>query len=111
VREIAREVVRHVRRHDLLFYAAGLTFHVAVAVVPLLVAWFVTSLALGDELVTTLTLALAEYAPTSLGLQEGVGSLGEVGPRLGIAAFAAALVPATSYGDGPCGRWCSWPVA
>ena len=32
-------------------------------------------------------------------------------PRLGIAAFAAALVPATSYGDGPCGRWCSWPVA
>jgi uncharacterized BrkB/YihY/UPF0761 family membrane protein len=70
VREIAREVVRHVRRHDLLFYAAGLTFHVAVAVVPLLAAWFVTSLALGDE-----------------------------------------LVPATSYGDGPCGRWCSWPVA
>ena len=27
-------------------------------------------------------------------------SLGEVGPRLGIAAFAAALIPATSYGDG-----------
>jgi hypothetical protein len=94
-----------------------------------LVAWFVTSLVLGDELVTTL--ALAEYAPTSLGLQEGVGSPGEVGPRLGIAAFAAALVPATGYGDGLCGRWtgspsgtggprgcgggcwpwCSWPVA
>ncbi len=36
----------------------------------------------------------------SLGLQEGVRSLGEVGPRMGIAAFAAALVPATSYGDG-----------
>jgi uncharacterized BrkB/YihY/UPF0761 family membrane protein len=100
-----------VRRHDLLFYAAGLTFHVPIAVVPLLVAWFVTSLVLGDEPVTTLTLALAEYAPTSLGLQEGVGSLGEVGPRLGIAAFAAALGPATSYGNGPCGRWCSWPVA
>jgi membrane protein len=100
-REVAREVVRHVRRHDLVFYAAGLTFYAAIAVVPvLLVAWFVTSLVLGDELVTTLTLALAEYAPTSLGLQEGVRSLGEVGPRLGIASFAAALIPATSYGDG-----------
>ena len=100
-REVVREVVGHVRRHDLVFYAAGLTFYASIAVVPLLlVAWFVTSLVLGDELVRTLTLALAEYAPTSLGLQEGVRSLGEVGPRMGIAAFAAALVPATSYGDG-----------
>jgi membrane protein len=100
-RELATEVVRHVRRHDLVFYAAGLTFYAAIAVVPLLlVAWFVTSLVLGDDLVRTLTLALSEYAPTSLGLQEGVRSLGEIGPRLGIASFAAALIPATSYGDG-----------
>ena len=89
------------RRHDLVFNAAGLTFYAAIAVVPLLlVAWFVTSLVLGDDLVGTLTTALAAYAPTSLGLREGVESLGEVGPRLGIASFAAALVPATSYGDG-----------
>jgi membrane protein len=100
-RQLAREVARQVRRHDLPFYAAGLTFYAAIAVVPLLlVAWFVTSLVLGDEVVRTLTLALAEYAPTSLGLREGVRSLGEVGPRLGIASLAAALVPATSYGDG-----------
>jgi membrane protein len=100
-RGVATEVVRHVRRHDLVFYAAGLTFYAAIAVVPLLlVAWSVTSLVLGEDLVRTLTLALSEYAPTSLGLQEGVRSLGEVGPRLGIASFAAALIPATSYGDG-----------
>jgi membrane protein len=100
-REVGRELVSHVRRHDLVFYAAGLTFYAAIAVAPLLlVAWFVTSLVLGEELVRTLTLALAQYAPTSLGLQEGVRSLGEVGPRLGLASFAAALVPATSYGDG-----------
>ena len=98
---MTRDVLRHVRRHDLPFYAAGLTFYAAIAVVPLLlVAWFVTSLVLGDEVVRTLTLALAEYAPTSLGLREGVRSLGEVGPRLGIASLAAALIPATSYGDG-----------
>jgi membrane protein len=98
---VLRDLLRHVRRHDLPFYAAGLTFYAAIAVVPLLlVAWWVTSLVLGDEVVTTLTLALAEYAPTSLGLQEGVRSLGQVGPRLGIASFAAALIPATSYGDG-----------
>jgi membrane protein len=90
-----------VRRHNLVFYAAGLTFYAAIAVVPLLlVAWFVTSLMLGEALVRTLTVALAEYAPTSLGLREGVRSLGEVGPRLPMASFAAALVPATSYGDG-----------
>jgi membrane protein len=100
-REVAGEVVRHVRRHDLPFYAAGLTFYAGIAVVPLLlVAWSVTSLVLGDDLVRTLTTALAEYAPASLGLQEGVRSLGELGPRLGVASFAAALVPATSYGDG-----------
>lgn len=99
--EVAREVVSHVRRHDLVFYAAGLTFYAGIAIVPLLlVAWWVTSLVLGDDLVRTLTLALAEYAPTSLGFQEGVQALGEVGPRLGIASFAAALIPATSYGDG-----------
>ena len=101
VRQVVPEVVGHVRRHDLVFYAAGLTFYAGIAVVPLLlVAWFVTSLVLGDELVRTLTSALAAYAPTSLGLREGIESLGEVGPRLGIASFAAALVPATSYGDG-----------
>jgi membrane protein len=105
IRELAgavtRDALRQGRRHDLPFYAAGLTFYAAIAVVPLLlVAWFLTSLVLGDELVRTLTLALAEYAPTSLGLREGVRSLGEVGPRLGIASLAAALIPATSYGDG-----------
>jgi membrane protein len=100
-REVVPELVRQVRRHDLVFYAAGLTFYAAIAVVPLLlVAWFVTSLVLGGEVVRTLTTTLAAYAPTSLGLREGVRSLGEVGPRLGIASFAAALVPATSYGDG-----------
>jgi membrane protein len=98
---VVPDLVRQIRRHDLVFYAAGLTFYAAIAVVPLLlVAWFVTSLVLGDEVVRTLTTALAAYAPTSLGLREGVQSLGEVGPRLGIASFAAALVPATSYGDG-----------
>jgi hypothetical protein len=63
-------------------------------VVPLrLAAWFVTSLVLGDELVTTLTLALAEYAPTSLGLK-----IVERDRR------------AKGRGGG-CWPWCSWPVA
>jgi membrane protein len=100
-REVVPEVVRQIRRRDLVFYAAGLTFYAGIAVVPLLlVAWFVTSLVLGDAVVRTLTTALAAYAPTSLGLRNGVRSLGEVGPRLGIASLVAALVPATSYGDG-----------
>src|SRR4029450_1794851 len=101
VRQVVPDLVRQIRRHDLVFYAAGLTFYASIAVLPLLlVAWFVTSLVLGDEVVRTLTTALAAYAPTSLGLREAVKSLGEVGPRLGIASFAAALVPATRCGDG-----------
>ena len=100
-RVVVPAVVGQIRRHDLVFYAAGLTFYAGIAVVPLLlVAWFVTSLVLGDQVVRTLTTALAAYAPTSLGLRGGVRSLGELGPRLGIASLVAALVPATSYGDG-----------
>jgi len=58
------------------------------AVVPLrLVAWFVTSPALGDELVTTLTLALAEYAPTSLGLKIAERDRRAKGPRGGLLAL------------------------
>ena len=84
-RPVRAEVVRHMRRHDLVFYAAGLTFYAAIAVVPLLlVAWFVTSLVLGDDLVRTLTLALAEYAPTSLGLQEGCALSVRSGRGLGL---------------------------
>ena len=51
-RPVRAEVVRHMRRHDLVFYAAGLTFYASIAIVPLLlVAWWVTSLVLGDDLV------------------------------------------------------------
>ena len=40
------------RRHDLVFYAAGPAFYAGIAIVPLLlVAWWVTSLVLGDDLV------------------------------------------------------------
>jgi hypothetical protein len=64
-------------------------------VVPLrLVAWFVTSPVLGGELVTTLTLALAEYAPTPLGLKIAGRDRRAKGPR-----------------GGGCWPWCSWPVA
>jgi uncharacterized BrkB/YihY/UPF0761 family membrane protein len=94
VREIAREVVRHVRRHDLLFYAAGLTFHVAVAVV-LLVAWFVTSLALGDELVTTLTLAPGRVGPDLARAQDrraGAAGQGAAGGLLALVFVAGGLV-------------------
>jgi membrane protein len=109
-REVVPELVRQVRRHDLVFYAAGLTFYAAIAVVPLLlVAWFVTSLVLGGEVVRTLTTTLAAYAPTSLGLREGVRSLGEVGPGSGSRRSRPRWCRRPATGTGWCGRWTGSP--
>lgn len=60
--------------------------------------WDPLGLGLGDERTEHLTTMLAGYAPESLGLQDAVVSLGEVGPRLGMLSLAAALIPATGYG-------------
>ncbi len=84
-----------------MLYAAGLTFYAAIAVVPvMLLGVFLTGRVLGHELVERLMLRLAAYTPESLGLRAGIQSLGTVGPRLGVASLLAALVPATSYGEG-----------
>ena len=94
-------MARSLRGHDLVLFAAGLTFYAAIAVVPLLLlAVYLAGLALGEETVSRLGRELAEYAPENLGLAASLRSLADVGPRLGIAALLAALIPATTYGEG-----------
>lgn len=94
--------VRHsLRGHDLWLYAGGLTFYAAIAVVPLLLlALWVAGLVVGPEVVRGLALDLIAYAPEAMGLSEGLTVLADTGPRLGFVAALAALLPATSYGEG-----------
>lgn len=98
---LVRDVARALRDHDLALYAAGLTFYAAIAVVPLLlIAVFLTALLVGDDTVTALGGRLAGYAPENLGLAAALEWLAAVGPNLGIASVLAALLPATTYGEG-----------
>lgn len=89
------------RRHDLALYAGGLTFYAAIAVVPLLLLGvYLSGLLLGAERVVTLGVRLVAYVPDRLELRAIVTTLFEVGPRLAPLAVVAALLPATTYGEG-----------
>lgn len=94
--------VRHgLRGHDMWLLAGGLTFYAGIAVVPLLLlALYLAGLVVGPETVRTLTLDLVRRAPEQLGFAEGLEALADVGPSLGLTAALAALVPATTYGEG-----------
>lgn len=101
LRELMGAVMARLGRHDLILLAAGLTFYAAIAVVPLLlVSLWALSLVIGENTVRDLTLRLADFAPEGLGFADQVADLAEVGPRLGLVSFLAALIPATSYGEG-----------
>ena len=94
--------VRHgLRGHDMWLLAGGLTFYAAIAVVPLLLlAFYLAGLVVGPETVRVLALDLVRFAPEAMGVSDALEELADVGPRLGIAAALAALLPATSYGEG-----------
>lgn len=98
---VVRDAGLALRGHDLLLYAAGLTFYAAIAVVPLLlIAVFLASLLLGDDTVTALGRRLADYVPDNLGAAAALEWLAAVGPNLSVASVLAALLPATTYGEG-----------
>jgi membrane protein len=95
------DVRRGLRGHDMWLLAGGLTFYAAIAVVPLLLlALYLAGLLVGAETVRALALDLVRFAPESMGFAQGLEELADVGPSLGVTAALAALVPATSYGEG-----------
>lgn len=92
---------RRLAEHDLLLLAAGLTFYAAIAVIPqLLVAVFLVGQVLGPAQVHELAQRLAELAPEGLGFSARLLDLAGAASRLSPLAVAAALIPATSYGEG-----------
>jgi membrane protein len=101
LRALVRRVLDRLRRHDLFLLAAGLTFYAAIAVVPLLlIAVWVAGLVLGQDTVARLGAQLGGYLPDRMGLRDGLIGLVEVGARLGPGSLLAALLPATTYGEG-----------
>lgn len=98
---LAADVRRGLRGHDMWLLAGGLTFYAGIAVVPLLLlALYLAGLVVGAETVRTLAQDLVGLAPERMGFAQGLGVLADVGPSLGVTAALAALVPATTYGEG-----------
>lgn len=98
---LGRDVVVHLRGHDLALYAAGLTFYGAVAAVPLaLITLYLTGVVIGADTVRHLGEELAGFLPSRLGFEAALTRLVDVGPGLGLAALVAAALPASSYGEG-----------
>ena len=103
-RRLLRSVPQTRRRladHDLLLLAAGLTFYAGIAVIPLLlVAVFLVGSVLGHDQVHDLAQRLADLAPDGLGFSARLVELVQAAVALPPLAVAAALIPATTYGEG-----------
>ena len=99
--DLARDVVRCTRGHDLALYAAGVTFYAAVGAVPLLlISLFLAGLVIGADTVLALAGELAGLLPMNLGAEDAARSLAEAGSELQPLAALAAFVPASLYGEG-----------
>lgn len=103
-RRLARSVPQTRRRladHDLMLLAAGLTFYAGIAIVPLLlVAVFLVGAVLGHSQVRDLAHQLADLAPDGLGFSARLVELVQAAAALSPLTLAAALIPATTYGEG-----------
>jgi membrane protein len=107
-RLLGRRVVRSLPQtrqrladHDLLLLAAGLTFYALIAVVPLLlIAVFLAGAVLGHAEVQGLAQRLGELAPEQLGFSARLVELAAAAAALSPLAVVAALIPATTYGEG-----------
>ena len=98
---LASDVLAGVRGHDLALYAAGVTFYAAVAVVPLLLlAVFLTGLLVGEDSARSAANGLAALLPGAVGADDAARWLVDAGARMPPLAAAAALLPASLYGEG-----------
>jgi len=101
VRDLVREVVHACRGHDLLLCAAGVTFYAVVALVPaLLLSVRLTGLVVGEGTAEALGSSLASLLPGAVGADDAAAWVAERGAALPLPAAAAALLPASLYGEG-----------
>jgi membrane protein len=96
-----RRMVDRARGQDILLYAAALAFYAIVSVIPLtiLVMW-VVSVVLGDQRTHQLAEEIRRVAPSSIGADQALERVAQLGTRLGIVSVLIAVWPATAYGSG-----------
>lgn len=101
LRGLVRDVAAHLRGHDLLLYAAGLTFYAAVALIPLvlLTLWLAGAIA-GHGAVARLALPVADLLPRNNGAEAAARALIKAAASLPMAAVIASIVPGSLYGEG-----------
>lgn len=98
---LARDVRAAVRGHDLTLIAAGTTFYLAIAVVPMvLVAIRLASLLVGPARILHLGLELAHRLPATLGADRVTRAMVEAGSHLTWMRALLSLIPASLYGEG-----------
>jgi YihY family inner membrane protein len=84
-----------------LLYSAALGFYGIVSVIPLtIVAMWIVSLVLGDQRTHHLAQDLRRYMPKSIGADQALERVADLGARLGVVSLITALWPATAYGSG-----------
>jgi membrane protein len=100
-RALATDVGSCLHGHDLWLYAAGLTFYTSIAAVPLLLLCLAFAGAIvGQAAVEELTARLISYLPGDVRDLIALGPVHDMNLMVGGAALLAALIPATSYGEG-----------
>lgn len=95
------QVVRGLRREDVLLTAAGLAFYGLVSVAPfvILALWAVSLLTDQGE-VRQVGSQLARLLPPKLGVDRAFATVAGAGAGLGVWAALGLLWPATAYGSG-----------
>jgi len=97
----AHMAVGAARAEDVFLHAAALAFYGLISVAPLVVvALWVTTLAVGAGQVHHVADQLARLAPPALGVDHALQRVAALSTTLGLVAVAAALWPATAYGAG-----------
>jgi uncharacterized BrkB/YihY/UPF0761 family membrane protein len=97
----ARDAIAVARREDLFLHAAALAFYGLISVAPLVVvALWVTTLAVGAGEVQHVADRMAKIAPPALGVDRALRRVAAFNTALGLVAVVAALWPATAYGAG-----------
>lgn len=101
VRAVAADVRGALNGRDLALWAAGLTFFAGLAVVPLLLlALRGAAVLFGEELVLDGARALGESLPDAHDPTAGLVGLARAAVDASWPVLAAALLPATLYGEG-----------
>ena len=98
---LATDTIDSLRGHDVAVLAAGLTFFAAISLVPLLliIAFLVAQIVGGDE-VRRFASELLPFVPETLRIDQAAEALATQGPALGWSTALAALLTASTYGEG-----------